>query len=277
MQSREVPVLANHPPREAFVRATGREVRAAVREGRWARATHGLARGYVQANLAIVAERFAFDFLRFCQRNPKPCPLLEVTDPGDPEAKRLAPGSDIRTDLPGYRLYRDGKLVDEMHSIKELWRADHVAFLIGCSNSMDDVLLGAGIPQRHLEADDGRISVYISNIACEPAGVFHGPVVVTMRPTPKRLLARTMELSARFPVAHGAPMHVGDPREIGIEDLSKVQWGKFNPVAAGEVPVFWGCGVTPQAIAMACGIPEMITHAAGHMFVCDLKLAALVQ
>lgn len=269
-------VLTNHPPRETFAQAGGRDVRAAVREGRWARATHGLARGYVQANLAIVPERYAFDFLRFCQRNPKPCPLLEVTDPSDPEAKRSAAGSDIRTDLPGYRLYRDGKLIEEVRSIKELWRPDHVAFLIGCSNSMDEVLLGA-IPQRHLESEQGRISVYISNIPCEPAGLFHGPVVVSMRPTPKRLLARAIELSARFPIAHGAPMHVGDPREIGIEDLSKVQWGRFNPVGPDEVPVFWGCGVTPQAIAMACGIPEMITHAAGHMFVSDLKLAALVQ
>jgi uncharacterized protein YcsI (UPF0317 family) len=270
-------MLSNHPPRETYAQATGGAVRAAVREGRWAPATHGLARGYVQANLAIVPQRFAFDFLHFCHRNPKPCPLLEVTDPGDPEAKRTAPGSDIRTDLPGYRIYRDGKLVEEVRSIKQLWRPDHVAFLIGCSNSMDEVLLAAGIPQRHLATEEGRISVYVSNIASDPAGVFHGPVVVSMRPIPRRLLARTIELSSRFSVADGAPMHVGDPQEIGIEDLSAVQWGKFNPVAADEMPVFWGCGVTPQAIAVACGIPEMITHAAGHMFVSDLKLAALVQ
>lgn len=270
-------MLAEHPAREAFAQASGQEVRAAVRAGRWARATHGLARGYVQANLAIVPERFAFDFLRFCQRNPKPCPLLEVTDPGEPEAKCSAPGSDVRTDLPGYCVYRNGDLSEERHSIKDLWRPDHVAFLIGCSNSMDEVLLGAGIPQRHLEAEDGRISVYISNIPCEAAGVFHGPMVVSMRPIPKQLLAQTIELAARYPVAHGAPVHVGDAAEIGIEDLSKVQWGKFNAVAGDEVPVFWGCGVTPQAIAIACGIPEMITHAAGHMFVTDLKLAALAQ
>jgi uncharacterized protein YcsI (UPF0317 family) len=270
-------MLSNHPAREMLAQATGGDVRAAVRAGRWARATHGLARGYVQANLAIVPERFAFDFLRFCQRNPKPCPLLEVSDPGDPEAKRSAPGSDIRTDLPGYRVYRDGKLAEEVRSIKELWRPDHVAFLIGCSNSMDEALLAAGIPQRHLETEEGRISVYVSNIACEPVGIFHGPVVVSMRPIPKRLLERTIAVSARYPIAHGAPIHVGDPGEIGIDDLSAVRWGKSNPVSAHEMPVFWGCGVTPQAIAMACGIPEMITHAAGQMFVSDLKLAELVQ
>jgi uncharacterized protein YcsI (UPF0317 family) len=270
-------MLSNHPSRERFAQATGLEVRDAIRNGHWSRPTHGLARGYVQANLAIVPERYAFDFLRFCQRNPKPCPILEVTDPGDPEAKRSAPGSDIRTDLPGYRLYRDGSLVEEVRTIAPLWRKDHVAFLIGCSNSMDEVLLAAGIPQRHLETDDGRISVYVSNIACAPAGVFHGPVVVSMRPILKPLLARSIELSARYPIAHGAPMHVGDPSEIGIEDLAAVRWGRANPVGTGEIPVFWGCGVTPQAIAMACGIPEMITHAAGHMFVSDIKLASLVQ
>jgi uncharacterized protein YcsI (UPF0317 family) len=174
-------------------------------------------------------------------------------------------------------VYRNGNLSGERSSIEHLWRPDHVGFPIGCSNSMDEVLLGAGIPQRHLEAEDGRISVYISNIPCEPAGVFHGPMVVSMRPIRKRLLAWTIELAARYPIAHGAPVHVGDATEIGIEDLSSVQWGKFNAAAADEVPVFWGCGVTPQVIAIACGISEMITHAAGHMFVTDLKLAALAR
>ena len=268
---------SNHPTREMFAQATGGEVRTAVREGRWARATHGLARGYVQANLAIVPERFAFDFLRFCQRNPKPCPLLEVTDPGDPEAKRSAPGSDIRTDLPGYRIYRDGKLVEEVRSIEELWRPDHVAFLIGCSNSMDEALLAAGIPQRHLETEEGRISVYVSNIACEPVGIFHGPVVVSMRPT----RSDCWRGPSRFRRAIRSRMALRSTSATPARSASRIcrpcGGGKFNPVATDEVPVFWGCGVTPQAIAMACGIPEMITHAAGHMFVSDLKIAELVE
>ena len=261
--------------RQDLANASGKEVRAAARAGQWRRATHGLARGYVQANMAIVPERFAFDFLRFCQRNPKPCPVIDVTDPGDPEARMIAPGSDIRVDLPGYRVFRDGALVAEVSDITDYWRRDSVAFLLGCSNSMDEVLLDAGIPQRHLESDDGRISVYVSNIMCAPSGIFHGPVVVTMRPIPQDRVADAISITSRYPMAHGAPVHVGDPRGVGIDDLSRVGWGKYNELRRDDVPVFWACGVTPQAIAAEARIPEMITHAAGHMFVSDLKLAQL--
>ena len=231
--------------REDLANASGRDVRAAARSGQWRRATHGLARGYVQANMAIVPQRYAFDFMLFCQRNPKPCPVIDVTDPGDPEARFAAPGSDVRVDLPGYRVFRDGELVAEVSEITDYWRPDSVAFLLGCSNSMDDVLLEAGIPQRHLESEDGRISVYTSDIMCAPAGIFHGPVVVTMRPIPQDRLADAISITARYPMAHGAPVHVGDPRAIGIDDLSRVGWGKYNELRHDDVPVFWACGVTP--------------------------------
>jgi uncharacterized protein YcsI (UPF0317 family) len=263
--------------RQDLAYASGKDVRAAARSGRWRRATHGLARGYVQANLAIVPERHAFDFMRFCQRNPKPCPVLDVTDPGDPEARLAAPGSDIRVDLPGYRVFREGELVAEVTDITGYWRPDSVAFLLGCSNSMDEVLLDAGIPQRHLESEDGRISVYKSSIACASAGIFRGPVVVTMRPIPQSRLIDAISITSRYPMTHGAPVHVGDPGRIGIDDISRVDWGKYNKPNQDEVAVFWACGVTPQAIATEARIPEMITHAAGHMFVTDLKLTQLVQ
>ena len=263
--------------REDLANASGREVRAAARSGQWRRATHGLARGYVQANMAIVPKRYAFDFMLFCQRNPKPCPVIDVTDPGDPEARFAAPGSDVRVDLPGYRVFRDGELVAEVSEITDYWRSDSVAFLLGCSNSMDDVLLEARIPQRHLESEDGRISVYTSNIMCAPAGIFRGPVVVTMRPIPQNRLVDAISITARYPMAHGAPVHVGDPRAIGIDDLSRVGWGKYNELRHDDVPVFWACGVTPQAVAAKARIPEMITHAAGHMFVSDLKLTQLAH
>ena len=263
--------------REDLANVSGRDVRAAARSGQWRRATHGLARGYVQANMAIVPKRYAFDFMLFCQRNPKPCPVIDVTDPGDPEARFAAPGSDVRVDLPGYRVFRDGKLVAEVSEITNYWRADSVAFLLGCSNSMDDVLIEARIPQRHLESEDGRISVYASNIMCAPAGIFRGPVVVTMRPIPQSRLVDAISITARYPMAHGAPVHVGDPRAIGIEDLSRVGWGKYNELRHDDVPVFWACGVTPQAVAAKARIPEMITHAAGHMFVSDLKLTQLAH
>ncbi|MCC7276437.1 MAG: putative hydro-lyase [Alphaproteobacteria bacterium] len=263
--------------RQDLANATGAAVRAAVREGRWTRTTHGVANGFVQANLAIVPERYAFDFLRFCQRNPKPCPIIDVTDPGDPEARIAAPGSDLRTDLPGYRVYRDGKLTEEVRTIHNLWRPDHVGFLLGCSLSFDQVMVDAGIPLRHLAEEQGRVSVYVSGIRCRPAGMFDGPMVVSMRPVPRSMLVRTIEVTSRYPIAHGAPVHVGDPREIGIADPARVDWGRWNPPAADEVPVFWACGITPQAVAMAAGIPEMITHSAGHMFVTDIKLGSTIQ
>jgi uncharacterized protein YcsI (UPF0317 family) len=253
--------------------ATGAEVRRAVRDGLWSRATHGLARGFIQANLAIVRARDAADFRAFCERNPQPCPIIDVTAAGDPEAGRAAPGSDVRIDLPGYRLYRDGNLAGEARDLRALWRDDHVAFLLGCSNSMDEVLEAAGIPQRHLATENGRISVYVSNIACTPAGRFHGPMVVTMRPIARDKAAQTAALTARYPLAHGAPVHVGDPRAIGIADLERdIRWGAYNAPGPDDATMFWACGVTPQAIAMACRIGEMITHAAGHMFVSDLEL-----
>ncbi|NIA68199.1 putative hydro-lyase [Pelagibius litoralis] len=258
--------------RHALQQTLPGDVRAAARSGELSSATHGFARGFVQANLAILPESHAFDFLRFCVRNPKPCPLIDITDPGRAEPRRAAPGADLRTDLPAYRVYRDGQLVDEVRSIENLWRDDHVAFLLGCSNSFDEILLRNGIPQRHLESAGGRISVYESNIQCEPAGIFRGPVAVTMRPIPAKDVVRTVELSSRYPIAHGAPLHIGDPAEIGIADLAQVKWGKFNPPSPDDVPVYWACGVTPQAVALAAGIPEMITHAPGHMFVTDWRI-----
>jgi uncharacterized protein YcsI (UPF0317 family) len=256
----------------ALKHATSAEVRAAARRGDLRSATHGLARGHVQANLVVLPARYAFDFFRFCFRNPKSCPLIDVTDPGDPEPKRAAPDADIRRDLPGYRIYRDGVLVDEVASIDKLWRRDHVAFLLGCSNSFDEILLRAGIPQRHLEGDDGRISVYESTVPCVPAGPFAGPVAVTMRPIPAKDVARVIEISSQYPIAHGGPLHVGDPAALGIADLSQVKWGKYNPLRPGDVPMYWACGVTPQAVAMAAKIPEMMTHAPGHMFVTDWRI-----
>ncbi|MBV8166311.1 MAG: putative hydro-lyase [Alphaproteobacteria bacterium] len=256
--------------------ATAAEVRQAIRDGRWTTVTHGLARGYVQANLAIVPERYAFDFMRFCHRNPKPCPLIDVTDPGDPEPRQAGAGADLRTDLSGYRVYRDGKLVEERPDIKDLWRNDHVGFLLGCSLSVDQAMVDAGIPLRHLETDTAEIPVYRSGIACQPAGAFSGPLVVSMRPIRRDLVVKTVEVTSRYPVAHGAPVHIGDASDIGIADVTKPDWSHYIAPAADEVPVFFACGVTPQAIAMASGVPEMITHSAGHMFITDWTLSSTI-
>jgi uncharacterized protein YcsI (UPF0317 family) len=253
-----------------FASASPADVRRAARSGALAGPTAGLARGYVQANLVVVPRDLAFDFLLFCQRNPKPCPVLDVTEPGNPAPKHVAPGADLRTDLPLYCVYRDGSLVDEPSHLGGWWRDDLVAFLLGCSFTFEKALLDAGVPVRHLEAAC-NVPMYRTNIACRPAGIFHGPLVVSMRPmTPAHAITAT-QICSRFPHAHGAPVHFGDPDAIGIHDLAQPDYGDPVPIRPGEIPVFWACGVTPQAVAMAANLPLLITHKPGHMFVTDLR------
>ncbi len=259
--------------REALSHASPAQVREAVRGRRWACNTKRLALGYHQANVTIVPERHAFDFMRFCQRNPRALPLLDVTDPGDPAPRIAAPWADLRTDIAAFCLYREGRLVERSTDLRPLWRRDHVAFLTGCNLSLDAVLLDAGIPFPHLVRDDAFPAQYRSSIACRPAGAFRGPVVVSYRPVPEALLLRVIELTSRYPLSHGGPVHVGDPARIGIEDLARVQWGQPPAPEPGSIPCFWACGITAQAAALASGIPEMITHAPGHMFVTDLPVS----
>ena len=246
------------------------EVRARLRQGWAPRTTAGLAPGHAQANLVILPQAAAYDFLLFCQRNPKPCPLLEVTEPGDPEPRLTAPGADLRTDLPRYRIFRDGLPAGEATHILDLWRPDFVAFLLGCSFTFEAAMQRAGLAVRHLE--EGRtVPMYRTALACRPAGVFAGPLVVSMRPLPAGQVARAVQVTARYPLAHGAPVHVGDPAAIGIADLGRPDYGEAVTVHPGEVPLFWACGVTPQAAARQARPEVMITHAPGQMFVTDLR------
>mgnify|MGYP001041909065 CR=1 FL=1 len=247
---------------------TPAEVRALARQGRWTGPTAGLARGYVQANLVILPANWAYDFLLFCVRNPKPCPLLEVTETGSPIPALTATGADLRTDLPRYRVYQHGQLVEEPTEITNWWRDDLVGFLLGCSFTFEDALAEAGIPLRHWE-HGCNVPMYRTSLQCAPAGRLHGPLVVSMRPIPAGQVARAVEISARYPLAHGAPIWIGDPHRLGIADLDSSDWGDPVPIREGEVPVFWACGVTPQAAALAARPPLMITHAPGHMFVTD--------
>jgi uncharacterized protein YcsI (UPF0317 family) len=250
--------------------ASGSQVRQQARRGEWMGPTPGLALGYVQANLVVVPRELAFDFLLFCQRNPKPCPLLDVTEPGDPEPRGVAPGADLRTDLPRYRVYGHGEVVDEPTDLGKWWRDDLVGFLLGCSFTFESALLQAGLPLRHLEAAC-NVPMYRTSLACRPAGSFQGPMVVSMRPlTPAQAITAT-RVCARFPRAHGAPVHFGDPAAIGIRDLGRPDFGDAVEIRAGEVPVFWACGVTPQAVAMNARPPLLITHKPGYMFVTDLR------
>jgi len=249
---------------------TGFDVRAACRSGSHRAPTPGLAPGFVHANLVVVPHELAFDFLLFCQRNPKPCPLLDVTAPGDPVPRLVAPEADLRSDLPRYRVWRHGELHDEPHAIHDHWHDGLVAFLLGCSFTFEAALLAAGVPVRHIE-QNRNVPMYRTSIPCRPAGVFHGPLVVSMRPmTPAQAVTAT-RVCARFPRAHGVPVHFGDPASIGIADITQPDFGDAVDIRPGEVPVFWACGVTPQAALMHAKPPFAITHAPGHMFVTDLR------
>jgi uncharacterized protein YcsI (UPF0317 family) len=251
-----------------------KEIRADIRAGKLTGVTTGLAPGVVQANLAILPKADAYDFLLFCQRNPRPCPLLDVTDVGSPEPAGVAPGADLRTDLPRYRIYEGGALAHEVTDITPFWRDDLVSFLLGCSFTFEWALLDAGVPIRHIEQGK-NVAMWKTSVACRPAGRFHGPMVVSMRPIPTAMISKAVTASARFPNAHGAPVHVGDPGRIGIADVTKPDWGDFVGILDGEVPVFWACGVTPQAVALASKPAFMITHSPGHMFITDLPNHAL--
>ena len=251
-----------------------REIRADIRAGGLARSTAGLAQDYVQANLAVLPKEQAYDFLLFCQRNPKACPLLEVTDVGSAEPKRYAPGSDLRTDIARYRIYRDGEMVDAVEDATPYWRDDLVAFLLGCSFTFEQAMLDAGVRLWHIE-NGKAVAMWRTSIECEPAGVFHGPMVVSMRPIRPQDLSKAVTASARYPGAHGAPIHVGDPAAIGIADIARPDYGDAQHFEPGDIPVFWACGVTPQAAALASRPPYMITHSPGNMFITDVPNAAL--
>jgi uncharacterized protein YcsI (UPF0317 family) len=250
--------------------ATGAEVRRRARSGELTGPTPGLALGHVQANLVVVPRELAFDFLLFCHRNPKPCPLLDVTEPGSPEPRLVAPGADLRTDVPCYRVYRHGELVEEPSALGAWWGDDMVGFLLGCSFTFESALLQAGVPVRHIEAGC-NVPMYRTNIACQPAGVFRGPMVVSMRPLTPAQAVRAVEVCSRFPRAHGVPVHFGDPAAIGIRAIDRPDFGDPVEIRPGEVPVFWACGVTPQAVAMEVRPPLLITHKPGCMFVTDLR------
>jgi len=250
--------------------STGLDVRRECRSGRLDGPTAGLAPGYVQANLAILPRDWADDFLRFCQANPKPCPVLGVSEAGSPTLPGLGASLDVRTDLPRYRVWEHGKLITSPTEVMSFWRGDLVSFVIGCSFSFEEALLQNDIPLRHI-ACGYNVAMFRTSIATQSAGRFHGPLVVSMRPMKPADAIRAIQVTTRLPRVHGAPVHIGFPEAIGIKDLGKPDYGDAVPIEAGELPVFWACGVTPQAAIAAAKPPFAITHAPGCMLVTDLK------
>lgn len=244
------------------------EFRRACRSGGFAGPSSGHAPGFVQANMVVLPEADAADFALYCERNPKPCPVLETLPPGEAEPARTAPGADIRTDLPRYRVFRDGALAGEPTDVRDLWRGDLVTFLLGCSFIAEHALRSAGLTIRHI-AGTGYVPMYRTAVETAPAGRFRGPMVVSMRPFPPAHADRAEEVTRRYPMAHGAPVHRGDPAALGIRDLAAPEYGRPVAMEAGDVPVFWACGVTPQEAILNARPSLAITHMPGCMFVGD--------
>jgi uncharacterized protein YcsI (UPF0317 family) len=247
-----------------------RAVRRAARSGELRGQTSGLARGHVQGNVAILPKEYAGEFERFCQRNPKPCPVLAIGDPGDPRLPTLGDDVNIASDVPQYRVFENGRCVDSPYDLAKWWRDDLVTFVLGCSFSFEEALLDAGLPLRHIAESKG-VAMYRTNVQTTPAGRFKGPMVVSMRPLKPADAIRAVQITTRFPTVHGAPVHIGLPQEIGIRDIAQPDWGDFVGVRDDELPVFWACGVTPQAVIEAANVPFAITHFPGAMLVIDLR------
>lgn len=248
-------------------------VRDIIRTDQYAGHTAGLAPGKLQANIAILPQEHALDFMRFCQRNPKPCPLVGVSETGDPMLRTLGRDIDIRTDVPGYNIYRNGELARSQSNITDLWTNDLVAFALGCSFTFESALMSAGIALWHIEANK-TVPMYRTSLQTVDAGAFGGGTVVSMRAMPADRVDEAVEISSRYPWAHGSPVHIGNPADIGIADLDKPDWGDQPPALQDTVPVFWACGVTPQNAIMRAKLPLCITHTPGKMLITDIDEAA---
>ena len=246
-----------------------KELRQLIRTKKWTIPTSGAAPGYVQANLVMLPEEEAFNFLLFCVRNPKPCPILDVLEPGEVEPA-IARNADLRSDLPRYRMFERGELKKEVEDVSEYFDDGMVSFLLGCSFSFENAMLAAGLPIRNME-EEKNVSMYVTHIPCRSAGPFSAQMVVSMRPMTPEQAIRSVQVTTRFHLTHGAPIHFGDPQEIGIKDIDHPEFGDPVTIKPGEIPVFWACGVTSQLAATSAPIYCVITHSPGHMFVSDLK------
>lgn len=253
-----------------------KDVRALIAQEKITSQTSGMCSGYAQGNLCILPKKYAYDFLLFCQRNPKSCPLLEVTDTGERILKTCAPGSDIATDIPKYRVWQNGTMIAEPLNVKDFWRDDLVSFIIGCSFSFESLLMENGIDVRNI-SQNCNVPMYLTNIETQRAGIFGGKMVVSMRPIPYSQIVKAVTVTAAMPRVHGSPIHIGTPEAIGIKDLSKPDFGDAVKINDGEVPVFWCCGVTPQSVVMTSKPEFCITHSPGNMLITDLKNTDLMS
>lgn len=244
-------------------------LRKLISEGTLTGHTSGMAKGYIQANVVILPSAYAYDFLKFCFRNPKTCPLLDVSEKGSTHFPFYGKNANITSEVAQYRVYRYGELVESPVNIKHLFNDDMVSFLIGCSFTFEYALLEAGLPIRHIE-EEHNVPMYVTNIPAAPSGQFSGNITVSMRPMTMQQAIKATEITTHFKNVHGAPIHIGDPSEIGIENITQPDFGEPVTIKENEVPVFWGCGVTPQSVALDAKPELMVTHAPGHMFITDV-------
>ncbi len=250
-----------------------RTARLAIRRGEFTGNTAGLAPGCIQGNIIILPQAQATAFIEFCEKNHRACPLVATSEPGDPRLPTLGADIDMRHDLPGYRVFRDGAMVGEVTDVADLWRDDLVTCVLGCSFTFEGALLAEGIPLRHIQRGCG-VAMYRTNRLNVAVGPFGGTMVVSMRPLSHANAERAAEITARYPDMHGAPVHIGDPAELGIADIMRVDYGDAVPVEAGEVSVFWACGVTSQVAVESARLPFFISHAPGKMLITDQRHAA---
>jgi len=258
--------IASH---DELIGLDAHSVRQRIRTNSYTGHTAGLAAGSLQANLAILPEEYALEFMTFCQRNPKPCPISGVSNIGDPMMFTMGKDIDIRTDVPAYNVYRSGRLDGTVLDLKDIWQDDFVAFSLGCSFTFEHAIMRAGIKLWHVE-NNTTVPMFRSNLECVPSGRFRGATVVSMRSIPKEQVDLAVEISGKYPLAHGAPVHIGDPAEIGIWDITKPEWGEPAPVSDGHVPMFWACGVTPQVAIETAKVPLVVTHKPGCMLISDI-------
>ncbi|MEH6649428.1 MAG: putative hydro-lyase [Motiliproteus sp.] len=251
------------------------QLRQRIRSGEHQGNTSGYSQGFVQGNLVILPREWAAEFLQFCQRNPKPCPLVGMSaQPGDYMLPDLGEDLDIRSDLPSYKVYKNGELVEEVADVSAHWRDDLVTFVLGCSFSFEEALIADGLEVRNI-AQQVNVPMYRTNIECKPAGRFSGNMVVSMRPFVAADAIRSVQICTRFPSVHGAPIHLGDPSLIGINDINHTDFGDPVTINENELPVFWACGVTPQVALEQAKPPFCITHSPGCMLVTDLPNSRL--
>lgn len=250
------------------------DVRKLIRENKLDKPTAGICPTYIQSNLVVLTKKYALEFKEFIEKNPKPCPLLEIIDNGTPISSKMALGSNVLTDIPYYRVYKDGVLEGEYRKADNLWQPDMTAFLIGCSLTFEDALVKAGIRLKHFE-ENKRVPMFDTNIECNGTNLFKGNYVVSMRPIKKELIDLAIKITEKMDFAHGAPVHIGNPVEIGIKDITKPDYGDSLSINSDEVPVFWACGVTPQAVARQAKPDLMITHSPGYMLITDIKCSEI--